>query len=1641
MFTYSWHVDSNVPDSTVIRVYGLDKNNDNVCIRVNDFKPYVYLELPPSSNKQILHWKTPNILSALKESLDRILKLDEPFQHELKFMHKLYGAHIDENGKRKLYPYLKCTFLSTKDIETLASKIRYDVQINSSIGKVKLKIHEQTADPILQFTASQRLPASGWIEFGGRRVKPDDQFTRCHHEFVVKSTDTRPFDCEILARPLIMAYDIEANSSNPARMPKSSEDGDKIFQISCVFCRYGDKIDKWEPYLLTLGDPEPSIVNSRGVSTILTYKTESQLLVGFTDLINERNPNLLAGFNLLGFDIQYMVERAKHTFCYNSFDIQGFHRFAHAPYCMTSWSSSAFSNQEYKYLDTEGRVTVDLLPLVKRDFNKLDNYKLETISKNFYGSEHKKDPLNHKAIFKCYKMGTMKQADGSYSAKARAYMGVIGKYCLQDSLLVLRLMDTLETWVGLTEMATTCNISMWRVYTEGQQVRVYAQLYKYAMFDNTIVEKDGYIPGENERYTGAYVVTPVPGVYDDICPLDFKSLYPCTMIAYNIDYTTFVMDDEEGNAIPDEKCHIMTWGDHQNCLVEGTNVMLGSYSLRIEDMKYNKDEILGLTSQGNRLTPQKQKAFYDQGYRECVRLTFQDGTHLECTQDHKILTASGHWCEANNIDIGHKVCSGPTMPVYDINDIIVVDDYVFTDNKAIVFLQLLGLIVTDGAVTSNRTILYCGHSIDLKAITTAIDILSPNSYSIHRDKYCWKVTILGKLGQAFRNIDGMLNGKKKSQMRMLPTMIDKLSVGGTCAFLSGLFGGDGHTLCWGKGSKAFSAIGFSWSSDTKQQLEQTFIDLKIYLERCGIECTTQRLKKEPMTMLRITGSNIFNFQERIGFAFCIHKLVRLTVGCSYLRMREAVWKQQTWLIERVRNLKDEYNLTDSIDIAIQELHAEEPIYNKYYANPTKQQMTEYLRPRRRNLKPMFSYKYFPDPIKYLESINGQDVFTGYGVHESEDSIPMIHKTLIHRCNIGIKHVYDLSISKTQSFTGNGIVVHNCSHDPLKIRIEQLDKHIAKERVRAREIRAIRDSLKVVDFIDDIDSLNSQERKEAKRKASIAKSVEHDRLTIAARKIERSFKPQQEEREETKSRLKEHTMCETRKYRWLKEPKGILPTILEELLSARTRTRSRQKEIKKTMTGNEEMQTLYKVLEQRQLSVKVCANSIYGILGVRSRRYLPLIPAAMCVCYMGRVNIKLAAKTAEEKYGAQIVYGDTDSILCHFPHCKTTQETWDYAQMVADNITKLYPSPMELEFEEMIYKRYLILRKKQYVYSISDRDGNINPKLGKKGVVLARRDNCDFVRNVYQTAIQMIFDKANRDDVLYYVLTEIRKIVAREVDIKKLVISQSIKSTGDGTVEGFTDEKGNYKGKMGDYTIRTMLSNDPRKRAEQLASKDAVDDDDFYKKCLGAAVQLGEKLKKRGQRADAGSRLEFVITEGQPGCEKIYEKIECADYFALHSNILRLDIIYYLEKVASPMDKLLNIVYGKQEPKKRLVKPPRDSDVTRTMVDAFQLNIIDNMCKRYKLERKLINELADCWKPRIPKFGNCSNTTTSNTSTPNKSSKSSKSSKSVVKSKSKICEHPGCNTRPSYNKEGELAAKFCKTHKEADMINVTRKKKE
>ena len=117
----------------------------------------------------------------------------------------------------------------------------------------------------------------------------------------------------------------------------------------------------------------------------------------------------------------------------------------------------------------------------------------------------------------------------------------VAKYCIQDCDLVLTLMAKLDTLVNARGMADVCRVPIQYIFLRGQGIKIYsAVVYNASKRDQIIMAQEG-LEGDSS-YEGAIVLPPKIGMYLDqpIPVLDFNSLYPSNMIAFNLSPDTLL---------------------------------------------------------------------------------------------------------------------------------------------------------------------------------------------------------------------------------------------------------------------------------------------------------------------------------------------------------------------------------------------------------------------------------------------------------------------------------------------------------------------------------------------------------------------------------------------------------------------------------------------------------------------------------------------------------------------------------------------------------------------------------------------------------------------------------------------------------------------------------------------------------------------------------------------------------------------------------------------------------------------------------------------------------------------------------------------------------------------------------------------
>lgn len=558
LFIYDWSFYNNEDSENNelrIDVFGINKNNETVVLHVKDFKPYVYVEIP-----DVLFQYVDKHVQKISDQLVKYLE-HKPIKIQLVYKKKLYYVHKNKNNEDMIFPYFKYYFHNRdhcKEVQKSCYSAR-DIWINGhKFSKIQFKIHENNSSPILQLCVNQQIPVCGWTTFTGGKLVDNKYKQVCTlHEYNISYKSLQNYsDCLDIVNPVCLSFDIEVYSTNPNAMPNAKKNyGDCVFQISVVLWNQG--MSNISTYLFSLGNPSIDKFSKNDI--VYTFPSEELMLQAFSEFIVKTNPHIITGYNILGFDIPYLIDRAelKHVSC---IFLTGMLTNKYCSKKEEKWASSAYGQQHFTYLNWDGRIVFDMLNYMRRD-HKFSNYKLDTVAETLLGAN--KDPLTAKDIFEAYREGM------NGSDRGNDLLGVCGAYCIKDALLVQQLFDYCDIWTIITELSNICYVQCELLYLKGQQLRVFSQIYKYCFDNNIVVEQNAYIASENEEYQGADVLSPRPGIYKYVVPMDFSSLYPSIIVAFNIDYSTYVDDENTPmyrDIIPDENCHVIEWSNHKHCV-------------------------------------------------------------------------------------------------------------------------------------------------------------------------------------------------------------------------------------------------------------------------------------------------------------------------------------------------------------------------------------------------------------------------------------------------------------------------------------------------------------------------------------------------------------------------------------------------------------------------------------------------------------------------------------------------------------------------------------------------------------------------------------------------------------------------------------------------------------------------------------------------------------------------------------------------------------------------------------------------------------------------------------------------------------------------------------------------------------------
>jgi DNA polymerase-2 len=509
-----------------------------------------------------------------------------------------------------------------KEVDALYFNTQRDLRTaDEELARMGITTFESDVDPARRFLMERFINA---------QVKVDGVFYQKNN--LASSTNPKIEPCEFTPGLLIASIDIETGQNN---------------QLYSIAIHLSGKADEKKVFILS--DKKEKLP-----AHISIFPDEKELLENFLKWFNEKDPDVVIGWHVIGFDLMFLENKCKE---FNlSLDI--------------ARADGRVSMRQRKprgyFASVTGRVIIDGPHALRTSFFTFEDYRLETVAQEML-AEGK----------------TITQDQNKVEEIERLFIedkAKLAEYNLNDAVLVTNIFKK----AGLIEL------SVRRSQLSGLLMDELGMMT--AAFDHFLLPKlhrVGYVAPDvkdleaSEHSAGGYVMDPIPGIYDDVIVLDFKSLYPSIIQTFKIDPYSNLRSDIDtiqtlnGIKFSFTKHFLPEFIDH---LIEQRNLakkkndkqlsqaikilmnsfygVMGSFGCRF----YHPNLPTAITGTGHKLLLGSKEFLAEKGYEVIygdtdslfVKLKEGEGELAEATGQRIAEDLNNHWSEKINNEYGLK---------------------------------------------------------------------------------------------------------------------------------------------------------------------------------------------------------------------------------------------------------------------------------------------------------------------------------------------------------------------------------------------------------------------------------------------------------------------------------------------------------------------------------------------------------------------------------------------------------------------------------------------------------------------------------------------------------------------------------------------------------------------------------------------------------------------------------------------------------------------------------------------------------------------------------------------------------------------------------------------------------------------------
>uniref|UniRef100_A0A8D0AEM7 DNA polymerase zeta catalytic subunit n=1 Tax=Sander lucioperca TaxID=283035 RepID=A0A8D0AEM7_SANLU len=234
-------------------------------------------------------------------------------------------------------------------------------------------------------------------------------------------------------------------------------------------------------------------------------------------------------------------------------------------------------------------------------------------------------------------------------------------------------------------------------------------------------------------------------------------------------------------------------------------------------------------------------------------------------------------------------------------------------------------------------------------------------------------------------------------------------------------------------------------------------------------------------------------------------------------------------------------------------------------------------------------------------------------------------------------------------------------------------------------------------------------------------------------------------------------------------KGVLPSMLEEILNTRIM-------VKQSMKTYKQDKALMRLLDARQLGLKLIANVTFGYTAASYSGRMPSVEVGDSIVHKARETLERAIKLVNDtkKWGARVVYGDTDSMFVLLKGA-TKEQAFKIGNEIAEAVTATNPKPVKLKFEK-VYLPCVLQTKKRYVGYMYESLDQKEPVFDAKGIETVRRDSCPAVSKILQRSIKLLFETRDISQVKQFVQHQCVKVLDGRASMQDLTFAKEYRGS-------------------------------------------------------------------------------------------------------------------------------------------------------------------------------------------------------------------------------------------------------------------------